>query len=287
MNLNLLLRDNFLKLDEPDRKRLTTIVSWLENLPSLVETEMQDLKIFPKGSNDLVTSVDLAVEKSFLSAVGELFIDDTILSEESGWRKGSNDYLHVLDPIDLTRNVPRNLPFLCLYTFRKKDQPLITAIMGFREFYLYLGLFDGTLIYANSNNIEKFELKPQTRESLRYAWTHNFKLMDHNLPDKDRGLGSTRADYYSEVLTGQIDCYLATLDDTGIQWGFYAWDFLPYLDLIQLSGRVEIIYSPSQEIFIFENGRLGCGGDYLKSILCVNKSKKEDALLVAKKWLSS
>lgn len=270
---------------EEDKRRVYSVVSWFENLPSLVDAELNKLEVYPKGHSDVVTSLDLAVERSFFLEIGDKFPDDAVISEESGWKKGHSDFLHVLDPIDLTRNVARGLPFLCLYALRKNNNPLMASVMGFRDNFLYMGFQRGCILYSDFSVIQKFLVKDSTGSHFRFARTHNFRVEEDNVSYISRSRGSTRSDYYLELLNSRVDCYLATLDDNGIQWGFYAWDFLPFLDLLQLSEKIQVMYMPSEDVYVHEDGRLVSGGDYLKTILCFNKSREEEALQFAKRLL--
>jgi myo-inositol-1(or 4)-monophosphatase len=70
-----------------------------------------DLKIDKKGAIDLVTEVDLAVERMFRAMVAERFPDHTVLAEElgdAGQRTGK--YCWIFDPLDGTTNYAHGLP---------------------------------------------------------------------------------------------------------------------------------------------------------------------------------
>src|SRR5439155_21178343 len=72
------------------------------------------LKIDKKGAIDLVTEVDVAIEKMFRALIGERFPDHAILAEELG---GAADApagpCWVFDPIDGTTNFAHGLPIFC------------------------------------------------------------------------------------------------------------------------------------------------------------------------------
>jgi myo-inositol-1(or 4)-monophosphatase len=72
------------------------------------------LKIDKKGAIDLVTEVDLAVERMFRSMVGERFPAHTVLAEElgaPGQRVGKHCW--IFDPLDGTTNYAHGLPIFC------------------------------------------------------------------------------------------------------------------------------------------------------------------------------
>jgi myo-inositol-1(or 4)-monophosphatase len=69
-----------------------------------------------KGTIDLVTEVDVAIERRFRELVGERFPDHAILAEElqePGGVRGSSDYCWVFDPLDGTTNFAHGLPIFC------------------------------------------------------------------------------------------------------------------------------------------------------------------------------
>src|SRR4051812_27053162 len=74
----------------------------------------QDLRVDKKGKIDLVTEVDVAVERMFRALMAERFPDHAILGEEFGGDhavpKGS---CWIFDPIDGTTNFAHGLPIFC------------------------------------------------------------------------------------------------------------------------------------------------------------------------------
>jgi myo-inositol-1(or 4)-monophosphatase len=75
-----------------------------------------DLHIGKKGTIDLVTEVDLEVERGFRALVAERFPDHTVLGEEferAGEREQIPHYCWVFDPVDGTTNYAHGLPIFC------------------------------------------------------------------------------------------------------------------------------------------------------------------------------
>lgn len=74
----------------------------------------RDVRVDKKGTIDLVTEVDLAIEGTFREMVGERFPDHAVLAEEMG---GSATPpagpCWVFDPIDGTTNFAHGLPIFC------------------------------------------------------------------------------------------------------------------------------------------------------------------------------
>ena len=68
-----------------------------------------------KGTIDLVTEADVAVETMFRKLIAERFPDHTILAEEFGEDAATRGASHcwVFDPIDGTNNYAHGLPIFC------------------------------------------------------------------------------------------------------------------------------------------------------------------------------
>ena len=73
-----------------------------------------DLQIGKKGAIDLVTDVDVAVERMFRSLVAERFPDHQVLAEEMGGAaEAPEGPCWVFDPIDGTTNYAHGIPIFC------------------------------------------------------------------------------------------------------------------------------------------------------------------------------
>ena len=74
------------------------------------------LRIDKKGAIDLVTEMDIEIERAFRAMIAERFPSHVVLGEEfeaSGERDASSGYCWVLDPIDGTTNYAHGLPIFC------------------------------------------------------------------------------------------------------------------------------------------------------------------------------
>ena len=73
-----------------------------------------DLDIRKKGSIDLVTQVDVAVERMFREMVAERFPDHQVVAEElGGVEEVRASHCWVFDPLDGTTNYAHGLPIFC------------------------------------------------------------------------------------------------------------------------------------------------------------------------------
>jgi myo-inositol-1(or 4)-monophosphatase len=74
----------------------------------------RDFRIDKKGTIDLVTEVDVAVERAFRAMIAERFPDHQILAEEMGGAAAiPPGPCWVFDPIDGTSNFAHGLPIFC------------------------------------------------------------------------------------------------------------------------------------------------------------------------------
>jgi myo-inositol-1(or 4)-monophosphatase len=73
-----------------------------------------DFKVEKKGDIDLVTEVDVAVERMFRSMVAERFPDHVVVAEELGGAPApSARHCWIFDPLDGTTNYAHGLPVFC------------------------------------------------------------------------------------------------------------------------------------------------------------------------------
>jgi myo-inositol-1(or 4)-monophosphatase len=75
-----------------------------------------DLHVDKKGAIDLVTEIDLRVEREFRALIAARFPDHVVLGEEFSdveQRREVADYCWVFDPVDGTTNYAHGLPIFC------------------------------------------------------------------------------------------------------------------------------------------------------------------------------
>jgi myo-inositol-1(or 4)-monophosphatase len=75
-----------------------------------------DMRVDKKGAIDLVTEIDLQIEREFRATIAARFPDHVVLGEEfgsSGDREGTPRFCWVFDPVDGTTNYAHGLPIFC------------------------------------------------------------------------------------------------------------------------------------------------------------------------------
>ena len=71
------------------------------------------VRVDKKGAIDLVTEVDLEVERMFRAMIAERFPDHQVLAEEMGGSTAPARFRWVFDPLDGTTNYAHGLPIFC------------------------------------------------------------------------------------------------------------------------------------------------------------------------------
>lgn len=76
----------------------------------------RQIRVDKKGTIDLVTEVDIAIERAFRDSITRRFPGHVVLGEEfeeAGQREGTPEYCWLFDPIDGTTNYAHGLPIFC------------------------------------------------------------------------------------------------------------------------------------------------------------------------------
>jgi len=120
-----------LSLHEPPNPRfLATAVEAVVRAGEIQMARRGHVHINKKGTIDLVTDVDLEVERMFRALIGERFPDHDILAEEMGQtRRSGARYRWVFDPLDGTTNYAHGIPIFCSTVALECDgAPIIGAV---------------------------------------------------------------------------------------------------------------------------------------------------------------
>jgi myo-inositol-1(or 4)-monophosphatase len=94
---------------------LTTAIEAVVRAGDVMLTRFgHDVRVGKKSAIDLVTEVDLAIEREFRAMIGERFPEHAVLAEEFGGTAGPIEGpCWVFDPIDGTTNFAHGLPIFC------------------------------------------------------------------------------------------------------------------------------------------------------------------------------
>jgi myo-inositol-1(or 4)-monophosphatase len=92
--------------------------------------QLDKVEVSSKGSNDFVTSADIAAEEAIIETLRKSYPEHTIIGEESGVLTGSDDnYQWIIDPLNGTSNFIKGIPqfavSIALKVKGKLDQAVI------------------------------------------------------------------------------------------------------------------------------------------------------------------
>jgi myo-inositol-1(or 4)-monophosphatase len=71
------------------------------------------MRVDKKGTIDLVTEVDVEVERMFRALIADRFADHDVLAEEMGQMRTGASHRWVFDPLDGTTNYAHGIPIFC------------------------------------------------------------------------------------------------------------------------------------------------------------------------------
>ena len=92
--------------------------------------QLDKVEIESKGSNDFVTSADLAAEEAIIETIRKSYPAHTIIGEESGVLTGSDDdYQWIIDPLDGTTNFIKGIPHFSISIALKVKGKLDQAVV--------------------------------------------------------------------------------------------------------------------------------------------------------------
>jgi myo-inositol-1(or 4)-monophosphatase len=91
-----------------------------------------ELRVDKKGVIDLVTNIDIQIERTFRAMIGDRFPDHVVLGEEfqaEGPGEQVPGFCWVFDPIDGTTNYAHGLPiFCCSVALEVSGEPVVAAV---------------------------------------------------------------------------------------------------------------------------------------------------------------
>lgn len=101
-------------MSAPDPRYLATAIEVVTAAGAIQRARFgQAIRIDKKGTIDLVTEVDVEVERAARALLASRFPDHDILAEELGGGKRGASHRWVFDPLDGTTNFAHGLPIFC------------------------------------------------------------------------------------------------------------------------------------------------------------------------------
>lgn len=92
----------------------------------------EDFSIEYKGANDVVTDIDVSIERFLTEELGAIFPNDSVLGEELGHGQAgasASGRTWVIDPIDGTLNFSRGIPIYCVSIALQVDRESVVGVI--------------------------------------------------------------------------------------------------------------------------------------------------------------
>jgi myo-inositol-1(or 4)-monophosphatase len=120
----------------PEKLNPIYLATAIEAVIRAGEVQMQhfgrEMRVAKKGAIDLVTEIDLQIEREFRALIAERFPDHVVLGEEfsaAAERHQIAEYSWVFDPVDGTTNFAHGLPIFCSsLALEIHGQPVAAAV---------------------------------------------------------------------------------------------------------------------------------------------------------------
>jgi myo-inositol-1(or 4)-monophosphatase len=175
---------------------------FVEILKDLVVTlyneakEINNLNVVNKELNDIVTDIDLYMEKGIVKKLQEWFPEYSIYSEEMGECNKKGEYEWFIDPIDGTINFVSGLPlFTTTMALNKNGETIFGFIYDYTRNDLYYAI-KGEGAYCNGEKISVSSTENLSDSIISFLLTSHFNderiaqtlEVEKNLANKVRGL---------------------------------------------------------------------------------------------------
>ncbi len=202
----------------------------------IIKHGIKNKMVMDKGSDDLVTNLDLDVEKYILEKMNQKFVGYSVVSEDFNPDGKLSDNCFTIDPIDGTINFANGLGHWCIQVALIRGGKNIVSVMYFpveKELYTAtLGggaYLNGKPIHVNSNEPSKVLYNFVVSKSATFEATELLKDITKNVSRHERVMGS-QSSAFAQVACGRLG---------GFIFGAYSrWDIEPGRLLIEEAGAV-------------------------------------------------
>ena len=187
----------------------------------------ENMEVFQKGENDLVTNFDLMLEKYIISQIKENFPNFDIVSEEFNPSCKLTENCFIIDPIDGTINFANNYPLWAIQLACVKGGKTCAAVIYVPKlnelFYADEGgaFLNGKKITVSNFPKEKTICAHEGRDKI----LHNIEI-SKSIPHI-RSTGSS-AISFAFTAAGRFGAHLFSKDSP--------WDFVPGIYICKMAG---------------------------------------------------
>ena len=155
-----------------------------------------DIEIKNKEGNDIVTAMDLYMEKNIIKVIKENFPEHSIYSEECGEEKNKSEYEWYIDPIDGTINFATGIPlFSTSIALKKNDETILGIVLDYNQNDIYYAL-KGKGAFRNGKKLQVSNNNKLSDSIISFCLTSHYNdehikdvlYVEEKLASKVRGL---------------------------------------------------------------------------------------------------
>ncbi len=244
-------------------------------LGDTIRKNVEDLKWTKtkSGFYDIVTNVDLEVEKKLKEKVSTAFQNDVIFGEETGIeeRKKPDNYMWIVDPIDGTTNFSKKIPHSCVsIAITYKEKPIIGVVYDPFMNELFEAV-KGEGAFLNGKHIHVSDVADLESAVVNTGYQYSaVNMRDKVLKDYEAFFGKVRAlrIFGSAVLDL---CYVASGRIDGFwEYELKPWDMAAGSLIVQEAGGV-VVDLLSDEFTVYSKSILATSPKMLSKMVKILK----------------
>lgn len=157
---------------------------------------IKEIDVKNKEGNDIVTAIDLYMEKRIIEVIKNWFPEHSIYSEEIGEEKSKSEYEWFIDPIDGTINFASGIPlFSTSIALKKNDETILGIVFDYNQNDIYYAL-KGKGAFCNEEKLKVSNNKKLSDSIISFCLTSHYSdehikdvlNVEEKLASKVRGL---------------------------------------------------------------------------------------------------
>jgi myo-inositol-1(or 4)-monophosphatase len=188
--------------------------------------------------NQIVTEVDIAIEKEIVSRIVAQYPTHSIIAEESGFKDKKSEYTWIIDPLDGTSNYASGIPWFGIMVALLKDwKPYVSGILLPYTNEMYLAE-KGKGAFKNGKNIKAKE--KDLKDSLVSFCAD--KVVD---PKKQEEIARLYKNIFALAknirATNSADDYVYAADGSlggAVNLNNKIWDVAPIIPIVEEAGGI-------------------------------------------------
>ena len=238
-------------------KFLTPFIDEIKNYA--LDGYYKDFSIRTKPDGSVVTDIDILVEKKIIKLLNKEFPNDSILGEETGFTKGTNDITWIIDPIDGTRAFSQHKPEWGVLVSRIVKNEISTGIVICPVQDIYTAVHNNELI-TSSFDYDQIEIT--SKQDILISYEENLDLL--NVFTNKNFLFRNKNQFCKDIISLGFSSFDAVITSAP-----FAHDRLAYEPIAKyIGGTVSKI--DGKQIPIFEED--------VVTLICKSQEVKEDVI---------